>query len=141
VTRGAAIEKRAKAVLEADGYVVDRRPKVWSRLVEKGGRRFKIGGSQDALGCIDLLAIHAERRVRMVQATAKGNAAHRKRKVEAALAGVYLSDRPLARDHLDVEVWTWGRWGRAGHRVFAFKVETYRGGTGESAWSVTVRPS
>lgn len=139
MTSGTSIERRAKRVLEADGYVVDRRQKTWSRFVTGGGRSFRVGGSQDTLGCIDLTALHPDRMVRFIQATAKGNASHRKRKVEGALGMVYLRGSELA-DHALVEVWTWGQWGRAGSRRYAFKVERYLGGSGESAWATIAVP-
>jgi hypothetical protein len=140
MTSGASIERRAKRVMEADGYVVDRRQKTWSRAVTMRGRTFRIGGDQDSFGCLDLTGFHPDRPVLYVQATAKGNASHRKRKVESALAMVYVAGRPI-QSHAVVEVWTWGQWGRKGTRRYGFKVERYGGGYGAGAWSLVQPPA
>lgn len=124
-------QRRAKRQLEAEGYVVDNRPKAWNRLVTRNGRTFRVGGAQDTLGCIDLQGFHPDRPIKAVQATTRGAASHRKRKVESGLAGVYLPGRPI-ESHMEVEVWSWGR--RAGARRGAFKVERYLGGSGRDAW-------
>lgn len=93
VSRGADLERRARAVLEHDGYATERAPKVLSWA--SGAPRTM---QHDFFGCFDLIALRCDRPVLLVQITVRSEMRRRERKVEA-FATQY------APDSAHVEVW------------------------------------
>ena len=106
-SKGSQLEKLAQAILEDQGYMVERAlPKiVW---IFKDGRRQPISTSHDFFGGLDLIALHPERMPRLIQITTPTNLSAKRKK----LAGF----SPFG---CNVEVWIW-KGGRGRHfRVYA----------------------
>ncbi len=103
--KGAAIERRARDVLEADGYLVaksQRSPVVrWlpNPVTQKMEQRIVGSGANDFFGSFDLIAVHPQKGCRFIQVTDSHNMGARMSKVELVVRKFPLT--------VFCEVWGW----------------------------------
>ena len=99
-SKGTAIEKRAKDVLEGDGWLVHRTVRT-PIVLWKGGNPKVVGShANDIFGAFDLAAVMPDKVIRFIQVTTSDMVGARQKKVFTV-----ASRFPAA--HASLEVWGW----------------------------------
>lgn len=95
ISKGNDREKLAKAILEADGYTVDRATR---KAVYIKSMRRHVSQANDFFGCIDLIAVRPGSKIRFVQVTDQTHLTKHLPEMQAI---------PWPLEHCSVEVWAW----------------------------------
>lgn len=95
--KGLALQRKAKAILEKEGFLVHNEVPIAYPIKTPRGT-FYISKRNDIFGAIDLIAIKKDSKVRFIQVTADTSIS---RKLDE------LKTIPYPKEHATLELWVW----------------------------------
>lgn len=112
-SRGRQAEDHAKAVLEADAWIVDLAVPEYRKRWDPISNDYVTKRQYDRFGCFDLVCVHPDGYVKLVQVTHPSGVSERRQKIRDAAAW------PVAEPWFTVELWVWHGAGFHVHRLEA----------------------